>query len=175
MWYWRTALPLGRSCAPAGPYKQGVGGKDAAGQHYGDQVLGVSRRVDELDRNVAHQEAVAVLDPHVYAARGGLLVHHDLRRGLVFEFPGARDVIGVRVGVHYVGRLETVLEDKIEHGLDHLQFRVEDRGRAVVGDYVAQAPAVDTELLEEVVLVTHFHGRYSFPALVFDNNAVKVS
>ena len=90
-------VAVGEIRAPAGPYKQGVGGKDAAGQHYGDQVLGVSRRVDELDRNVAHQEAVAVLDPHVYAARGGLLVHHDLRRGLVFEVLGARDVIGVRV------------------------------------------------------------------------------
>ena len=84
-------------------------------------------------------------------------------------------MIGVRVGVHYVGRLEAVLEDEIEHGLDHLQFGVEDRGRRALSDYVAQAPAVDAELLEEIVLVSHFHGRYSFPALVFDNNAVKVS
>jgi hypothetical protein len=65
----------------------------------------------------------------------------------------------VRVRIHYVGWLEAMLEDKIEHGLDHLQFGVEDRGRAGVGDDVAQASAVDAELLEEIVLVTLFHGR----------------
>src|SRR5215204_1269610 len=77
-------VAVGEICAPAGPYKQGVGGENAARQHYGDQILGVSRRVDKLDRKVADPEAVAVLDPHVYAARRGILVHHDLRRCLVF-------------------------------------------------------------------------------------------
>src|SRR5215204_5263897 len=43
-------VAVGEICASAGPYKQGVGGEDAARQHYGDKVLGVSRRVDELDR-----------------------------------------------------------------------------------------------------------------------------
>jgi hypothetical protein len=36
-----------------------------------------------------------------------------------------------------------------------------------VGDYVAQASTVDAELLEEVVLVTLFHGRSSFPAPLY--------
>src|SRR5919107_3971552 len=43
-------VAVGEIFAPAGPYKQGIGGEDAARQHYGDQVLGVSRCVDELDR-----------------------------------------------------------------------------------------------------------------------------
>jgi hypothetical protein len=75
-----------------------------------------------------------------------------------------------------------MLEDEIEHGLDHLQFGVEDRGRAGVGDYIAQASTVDAELLEEVVLVTLFHGRSSFPAPLYPleypdraPDAVKVS
>src|SRR5829696_1303786 len=166
-------VAVGEICAPAGPYKQGVGSKNAAWQHYGDKVLGVSGRVDELDRKVAHLETVAVLEPHVYVARRSLLVHHDLGRCLVFEFPCAGDVIGVRVGVHYVGRLQTMLEDKIEHGLDHLQFGVEDRGRTGVGDYVAQASAVDAELLEEVVLVTLFHVRSSFPAPLYPRQGAR--
>jgi hypothetical protein len=62
-----------------------------------------------------------------------------------------------------------VLEDEIEHGLDHLQFRVDDGGRTSVGDYVAEASAVDAELLEEIVLVSLFYGRTSFPAPVLPN------
>src|SRR5919107_4105943 len=46
-------VAVGKIRAPTGPYKQGIGGENAAGQHYGDQVLGVSRRVDELDRKAA--------------------------------------------------------------------------------------------------------------------------
>src|SRR5215218_8748870 len=45
-------VAVGEICTPTGPYEQGVGGEDAARQHYGDQVLGVSRCVDELDRKV---------------------------------------------------------------------------------------------------------------------------
>src|ERR671912_1447616 len=46
-------VAVGEICTPTGPYKQGVGGEEAARQHYGDQVLCVSRCVDELDRKSA--------------------------------------------------------------------------------------------------------------------------
>ena len=152
--------------APAGPYQEGVGGEDAVWQHHGDEVLGVPRSVNELYREVADRQPVAILDPYVHAARRGVLVHDDLGRRLCLELPGARDVVGVRVGIHYVGRLEAVLEDEIEHGLDHLEFGVEDRGPTGAGDHVAEAPAFDAELFEEIVVVSLFHGRSSFPAPV---------
>ena len=56
-----------------------------------------------------------------------------------------------------------MLEDEIQHGLDHLQFGVDDGRPARAGDDVAKAPAIDAELLEEVVF-SLFHGRSSFPA-----------
>src|SRR5919107_1149281 len=97
----------------------------------------MSRGVDELDRKVSDLETVTVLDPHVYAARWGVLVHHDLRRCLGLELPGSGDVVGVSMGVHYIGRLEAVPEDVVEHWLDHLQLGVDDGGPARAGDDVA--------------------------------------
>jgi hypothetical protein len=55
-----------------------------------------------------------------------------------------------------------VLEDEIQHGLDHLQFWIDDGRPARAGDDVAKAPTVDAELLEEVAF-SIFHGRSSFP------------
>src|SRR5215210_4336050 len=157
-------VAVGEVGASAGSYEQGVGGEDAVGQYDGDEVLGVPRGVDELDGEVPDPKAVAVLDPHIYAAGRGALVHHDLRRRLGLELPGSGDVISVGVGVHYVGRLEAVLEDVVEHRLDHLQLGVDDRGRTGISDYVAEASAIDAELLEKIDLLTLFYGRSSFPA-----------
>jgi hypothetical protein len=61
-------------------------------------------------------------------------------------------VVRVGVGVHYVEGLQTVLEDEVEHRLDHLQLGVNDRGLAglPVGENVAEASARHPELLEDV-------------------------
>src|SRR5215211_298366 len=160
-------VSVGEVGAPAGPYQQGVGGEDAARQHDGDEVLGMPWCVDELERKVADPEAVAVLDPDVHAARRGFLVHHDLRRCLGLEFPGSRDVICVRVGVNDVSRLQSMLEDIVEHRLDHLQLRIDNGGRTDTGDDVAETSALDAELLEEVVLVALFHWRSSLPTSLY--------
>src|SRR5215218_3562157 len=56
------------------------------------------------------------------------------------------------VGVHDVEGLQTVLEDEVEHRLDHLQLRVHYRGLAglPISDHVAEASALHSELLEDV-------------------------
>ena len=61
-------------------------------------------------------------------------------------------MVRVGVGVHYVEGLQAVLEDEVEHRLDHLHLGVDDRGLAglPVGDHVAEAPALHPELLEDV-------------------------
>src|SRR5215218_71463 len=156
-------VAVGQIGAAAGTYEQRVGGQDAVWEQNGDEVFRVPRGVDEFHGEVAHFQPVAVFDPDVHAACRGIFVHDDPGRGLVLELPGARDVVGVRVGVHDVGRLQDVLEDEIQHGLDHLQFGVDDGCPARTGDDVAEAPAIDAELLEEVVF-SLFHGCSSFSA-----------
>src|SRR5215208_925813 len=69
----RMVLPGGVAVqevgASAGAYEQRVGGEDSARQQYRDQVLGVPRRVQELERQlVAEPQPVAVLDPKVNRA-----------------------------------------------------------------------------------------------------------
>ena len=86
----------------AGADEEGVGGEYPAGQEDGDEVLGVSRGVQELKGEIPQGQPVAVLDPDVYGARGGFLVHDELRYRFAFEVPRPGDVVGVGVGVDYV-------------------------------------------------------------------------
>src|SRR5215211_6189889 len=62
-------VAVGEVGAPARPYEQGVGGQDAIRQQHGDQVLGVARGMDELEREFAQVQPVTVLHPEVDAAR----------------------------------------------------------------------------------------------------------
>ncbi len=51
-------------------------------------------------------------------------MHDYLRHRLGGQLSRPGDVIRVRVGVDDVGRAQGVLEDGVEHWLDHLELRV---------------------------------------------------
>ena len=86
----------------AGADEEGVGGEYSAGQEDGDEILGVSQGVQELEGEIHKGEPVSVLDPDVYGAGGSFLVHDELRYCFALEVPRPVDVVGVGVGVDYV-------------------------------------------------------------------------
>ena len=144
---------------PAVADEQRVAGQDeprlVAARAVGDDDAAVLRavpgRVEDVERDVAHLDAIGVAQRPVLVDGVRDLVDRDPAAVLLGEDPVPRDVIGMRMGLDHPDELGVVALAQREH-LAHVQRRVDHDGLA--GDLAAHeirgaAQVAPDDLLED--------------------------
>ena len=104
-----------------------VAGEDAVAHQIAIRVVGVARRVHDVEAQSLDHHLVAVGDPHRDHVGLALLAHDGDALGAVAEFAEARDVIGMQVGIDRFHQPQVEFLQQLAVAIGLFQHRIEDQ------------------------------------------------
>ena len=155
-----VVLPLGvpsRQIGPAAAANQKrVTGKDSVSKQEAHGILGVTRRVDDFERQFAEFDLVAVVDSQVHVGRLGGAVHDDLGTVALAHYFAGGIMVGMGMGVDGVEDGGTEKTSQLDVIVGFVYFRIDDNTDVVL--FAAEdirETATGTDLFEKDFLASH--------------------
>src|SRR6476646_1871289 len=113
--------------AAGAPDQQRVTGKDTIRQDEAVRIIGVSRRIDSVERQPLDRQPVAIRKTHRDDIGLGLLAHHRDAMRMVTKRTEPGDMVSVQMRVDGFYELEIEFVNEMQIPVDLLQDRIDDQ------------------------------------------------
>jgi hypothetical protein len=111
---------------PRAADQQGIAREHAIAEQEAVGIIGVPRRVDDIQRQPLDLQLVSIRYAHGNHVHLALLAHHRDAVRAIAQCAEAGDVIGVQMRIHRLHQIEIEFSQQMQVAIHFLQYRIDD-------------------------------------------------